>query len=125
MKVKRITTPGPHTSDDMVAMSVRGYTMGAIKDGWLVFFHNRQSRPHDGLIDELCVVKTDTDRVMLRFIKRGRKPGTWDLLPISGVPTLDAVLEWAEKVEWIRPHKITDTELEFLEHLKSSGEIVE
>lgn len=124
-KKRKITTPGPQTTEDMVAMSVRGYTMGAIRDGWMVFFHNRQSRPHDGLIDELCVVKTDTDRVMLRFLKRGRKPDTWDLLPVSGTPTLDAVLVWAEKVEWIRPHKITDTELVFLENLKTFGEVVE
>jgi hypothetical protein len=118
-------TPAPYPTEDMAAVSVRGYLMGAIKDGWLVFFRNRKSTPSDEIIDQLCVVKTDAGRVLLRFVKKGRKPNTWDLVSVTGDPFLDMSLEWAEPVEWIRPHQITEGEKRYLSGFNSAGEIVE
>lgn len=114
----------PYFTEDTGAMSIRGYSMGAIRDGWLVYFENHKSRPHDGLVDELCVAKLKDGRCMTRFLKKGRKPGRWDLVAISGEPVLDAELEWAERVEWIRPHRPSDAELAFLEPLNSYGEYI-
>lgn len=114
----------PYVTEDMGALSVRGYCMGAIRDGWWVYIEDHQSRPHDGLIDELCVAQLKDGRCLVRFLKKGRKPGTWDLVAVTGDPILDAELEWAEKVEWIRPHRPSDAELAFLEPLNSHGEYI-
>lgn len=122
---RRMMTPGPHVTDEMVAMSVRGYTMGAIRDGWIVFFNNHRTVPHDGHIDELCVVETDTGRVLLRFLKKGRKTGTWDLVSVTGEPMLDVDLKWAERIEWIRPHKITPEEMQLLGGTRGFREFIE
>lgn len=122
---KPFMTPGPYPTEDMAAVSVRGYSMGAIKDGWMVFFRDRRSPASDEIIDRLCVVKTKAGRVLLRFVKKGRKPDTWDLVSVTGDPFLDVILEWAEPVEWIRPHQITEDELRYLSGFDSAGEIVE
>jgi hypothetical protein len=98
----------------MVAMIVRGYNMGSIRNGWVVYFKDRKSPPHAGLVDELCVVKPKGGDALLRFLKSGRKPGAWDLVSVTGDPILDADLEWAEQVDWIRPHRMGDSDIAML-----------
>ncbi len=97
-----------------VAYSVRGYSMGAIRDGWWAFTHGLKSKPNDDLIDELCIAYTRSGRTLLRFLRKGRKRGTWDLVSVTGDPLLDQELEWAERVVWLEPHRITHTEIDQL-----------
>lgn len=121
-KIPKPRAQAPQVTPDTVAMIVRGYCMGAIRDGWYVLIEDNQSPPHDGIIDQLCIVQLRDGRSMLRFVKKGRKPNRWDLVPVSGDPILDAEVDWAEVVQWIRPHKPTESELEFLATLNSHGE---
>lgn len=100
--------PQPYSTPSTVAKVVRGYSMGAIRDGWLVFYEQDFAPPHDGLIDKLCVVMTSDDRDLIRFVKKGRKPGRYDLLTVTGEPILDAELKWAAEVTLIKPHVPTD-----------------
>lgn len=94
----------PALDEHAAAYAVRGYQMGAIRDGWLVICDDRELPPHEGLIDQLCVVRTADHRVLVRFLKKGRKPNTYDLLSVTGAPEIDAVLTWASPVQWIRPY---------------------
>lgn len=111
MSEKRgLVVPSPFSTPKTVAKVVRGYTMGAIRDGWLVFYEEEFLPPHAGLVDKLCVVLTSDGRDLVRFIKKGRKPGRYDLLSVTGEPILDAKLEWAAEVTWIKPYIPSDEE---------------
>ena len=106
------TVPTPKSTPNTIGMVIRGYNMGALKDGWFVFGEAPTEPPHDGLIDELCIVKSaDDGRIYVRFLKRGRLPGRWDLLSVTGPAMLDVALEWATLVDWIKPHSLTEREL--------------
>lgn len=105
-----LKVPKPYSTPNTVAKVVRGYSMGAICDGWLVFYEQDFAPPHEGLQDKLCVVMTSDDRDLIRFVKKGRKPGRYDLLTVTGEPILDAELKWAAEVAWIKPHVPTDEE---------------
>lgn len=99
-----------------IGMVIRGYNMGAIKDGWFVFGERPTRPPHDGLVDELCLVKCVGDPVVYtRFLKKGRVPGRWDLLTVTGPAMLDVELEWATLIDWIKPHSLTKQEKAILE----------
>ncbi|MBP1873572.1 hypothetical protein J2Z19_003287 [Ensifer adhaerens] len=103
--------PAAFTARRAAAYSVRGYTMGAIRDGWWAFVPGQHTKPNDDLVDELCIAHTKSGRTMLRYLRKGRVPGTWDLLSVTGDPLLDQELIWAERVIWLEPHKITHSEI--------------
>ncbi|MDX0849166.1 hypothetical protein GOD74_12165 [Sinorhizobium medicae] len=74
---KMMMTPAFAREAAAVAYSVRGYSMGAIRDGWWAFIPGRRSRPNDDLINELCIAHTKDGKTLLRFLQKGRKAGTW------------------------------------------------
>lgn len=96
---------------DLVGTMMRGHTMGAIKDGWIVYYYDLRRPPTDGLIGELCIVMTEGGRKLIRYLHRGHLPGTWDLVTDSGNHMLDVVLQWAEKVVLIQPYVPNGEEL--------------
>lgn len=93
----------PHTS----ARMLRGHRMGALKDGWLLLYENLEQAPTSELVDELCIVMTADHRCLARSIKQGRRPGTWDLLTVTGEQELDVTLVWAAPVTLILPYRPT------------------
>lgn len=109
-----LKVPAPFSSPVTAGYVVRGYNMGAIKDGWIVFIEQTERPAHDGLIDELCVVKTTEGKLYVRFIKKGRLPDRWDLLSVTGPAVHDAELEWAAPVTWVKPHTLSKTEIQAL-----------
>jgi hypothetical protein len=106
--------PDPAASAGYV---VRGHTMGPIRDGWLVFVENKQRPPGDHLLNELCVVGTKAGDILIRYLRRGRRPGTWDLVTVSGPHMLDVPIVWAEPVTWIQPHTLSGPEIEALNQM--------
>ncbi|MDX0093422.1 hypothetical protein GOC28_08135 [Sinorhizobium meliloti] len=114
--------PAAFTTKRAAAFSVRGYSMGAIRDGWWAFVPGLRSKPNDDLIDELCIAKTKEGKTVLRYLRKGRVPGTWDLISVTGDPLLDQELEWAERVIWLEPHRITHSEIDQLESLPQQVE---
>ncbi|CDZ43209.1 Hypothetical protein NGAL_HAMBI1146_59820 [Neorhizobium galegae bv. officinalis] len=106
--------PPPFSSEKVCGLVVRGYTMGAIRDGWVVVISDKFQKPAEELDDQLCVVKTMAGRILLRFVKVGRRAGRWDLLSVTGEPRLDEELAWAEPVLCIIPHTLTPTEINYL-----------
>lgn len=94
-----------------VGRLARGYSMGAIKDGWVVI-HDDLKRPmRPELLDELCVVLLTDGRCLVRFVKTAHRPGRYDLLSVTGPPILDAELVWAEPVTLIIPYKPTPEDM--------------
>lgn len=124
MSRQPIYTPLPQLSTQSIALIIRGYSMGAIRDGWLAVIDHNKTRPNDRHQDQLCIVRTREVKVMLRFVKKGARHNRWDLISVSGDPMMDVELEWCELVKMIVPHKMTGTELKFINGLEA-GEIVE
>jgi len=108
--------PAPSATYRTFAYAIRGYNMGAIRDGWIVYAEPPARPPHDGLVDELCLAKEIAGKVYLRFLKRGRTPGRWDLLSVTGPAMLDVELEWATLVDWIKPHTLSKQQIASLEN---------
>lgn len=94
-------TYGPNA----VARVARGYSMGAIQDGWLVFYEELNRAPRTEVIGKLCVAKLEDGRTLLRFVHSGRAANCYDLLAVSGPAILDVKLEWVEPVTMIVPYE--------------------
>lgn len=108
------TVKFPRQTAKTSARMLRGHRMGALKDGWLMIYENEEKPATDDLVDQLCIVKTADHQVLIRFLKKGRRHGTWDLLTVTGEQMLDVVLIWAAKVTMILPYEPTPEEAEQL-----------
>jgi hypothetical protein len=84
--------------------------MGAIEDGWLLYYENLETPPSDVIVGKLCVVRTADHRTLIRKVSKGWKAGAWDLATITGEQLRDVVVLWAEPVTFIKPHTLTDAE---------------
>jgi len=95
-----------------VARVARGYSMGAIQDGWLIFYDELNRAPRAEVIGKLCVAKLEDGRTLLRFIHKGRRADCYDLLAVSGPAILDVRLEWVEPVTMIVPYEPDSSDFE-------------
>ena len=94
-----------------VALEVDGHSMGTvIEDGSLIFFENQEMPPSEDLIGEKVVVQIaggedeadDTD-VLVKILRRGSKPGLYDLESINGPTLRDVKIRWAAEIIQITP----------------------
>jgi antitoxin component HigA of HigAB toxin-antitoxin module len=97
----RISTPD--ASAETVAVEVRGDSLGSSFDRWLVFYDDVANPVTDDLIGKLCVVGLSDDRVLIKTIRRGRRPGLFVLESNTEPPINDTPLEWAAQVRAMRP----------------------
>lgn len=97
----------PQLRPGTVAVEVRGDSMRqTAKDGWLVYYDSEdvQSPPTRGLIGHLCVCWLTDGRVLLKTIRRGRHPDTFDLESMNADLLEDQRLMSATKVTFIKPN---------------------
>lgn len=73
-----------------------------LMDGWTIFIEEPKAATQEHL-NRLCVVKVKNGTTLLRTVRRGYKPGTFNLLTDHGTTVADAQLEWAAGVHLIRP----------------------
>lgn len=85
-------------SESTVAVRVRGDSLGAPFDGWVIYYDERRDPPTDDLVGELCVVGLPSGQVLVKKLMRGRVAGHYDLWPVVGAPQTDQVVEWAALV---------------------------
>ena len=96
--------PAPEGStDETVAVEVRGESLGALFQHWLVYYDEVRSPVTTDLIGRLCVVGLPDDRVLVKQIKATKRPGLFDLLSNTEEPIRDAVVAWAAKVKNMVP----------------------
>ncbi len=79
--------------------------MGPLRDGWVLIYEHTEKPMTEILIDQLCIVRTGDGRTLVRYPRKARKVGAWDLLTVTGPPELDVQVEWAEAVTMIVPHR--------------------
>ena len=93
--------PPRGSTEDTVAVEIRGESLGAFFNRWLVFYDDvRRPVPPD-LIGELCVVGLEDGRVLIKQVQRSRTEGLFNLISSVDKPILDVAVEWAAKVNSI------------------------
>jgi transcriptional regulator with XRE-family HTH domain len=86
-----------------VAVEIRGDSLGALFDRWLVFYDDVRSPVTADLVGKLCVVGLADDRVLIKRLQRGKTPGTFTLISERDDPITDVAVEWAAMVKNMVP----------------------
>lgn len=98
------TAPAPDgATADTVAMEIRGESLGALFDHWLVYYDEVRSPVTPDMIGRLCVVGLLDERVLVKKIQRAKTPGLYHLLSNTEAPILDAEVVWAARVKSMVP----------------------
>lgn len=91
------------STDDTVAVEIKGDSLGSIFDRWLVFYDEVRSPITNDLIGKLCVVGLADGRIMVKKVQRSKTDGYYHLLSNTEEPILDAVVAWAARVKNMVP----------------------
>lgn len=98
-----VDAPAERTPDT-VAAKVKGNSMYPLfRDGWLIYWS--KLLPPGELMNDVCVVQLEDDRIMVKTIMPGTKAGLWNLVSINPdtPPLIDQVVRWVAPIDWIRP----------------------
>jgi hypothetical protein len=87
-----------------VAVEIRGESLGALFDHWLIFYDQVRRPVTADLIGRLCVVGLADGRVLVKKIQRSRTKGLFHLVSNTEGPILDVAIEWAARVKHMAPH---------------------
>ncbi len=90
------------STDDTVAVEIRGESLGALFNEWLVFYDDVQSPVRPALHGKLCVVGLPDGRVLVKQIKPAGD-GRFHLISNTEDPLLDQHVDWAAKVKTMTP----------------------
>lgn len=101
-ELDRVAAP-ESSSEATVAVEIRGESLGAIFDRWLVYYDDVHRPVTADLIGRLCVVGLDDGRVLIKKIQRSRTRGLFHLLSNTEAPLLDVAVEWAALVKIMTP----------------------
>ena len=93
----------PGGNDSTVAVEVRGSSLGSIFDRWLVYYDDVRTPPTPDLLGKLCVVGLDDDRVLVKRLRRGSAPGTFNLESNTEGLIEDVRVMWAALVRSMSP----------------------
>lgn len=86
-----------------VAVQIRGHSLGALFDNWIVFYDDVHNPPGDDLVGRMCVCGLADGRVLIKALKRSQHGGLWNLLSNIEAPIYDVALDWAAVVREMRP----------------------
>jgi transcriptional regulator with XRE-family HTH domain len=99
---ERVSVPAelPEDTVALVTRSIGGPF--ALMDGW-TFFLEPPAPPSSDIVGRYSVVGLQDGIALLRFVRRGYKPGLFNLASETSVSIENAKLEWASPVLLIRP----------------------
>jgi transcriptional regulator with XRE-family HTH domain len=96
--------PAPEgATADTVAVEIRGDSLGALFDRWLVFYDEVRRPITPDLVGKLCVVGLADDRVLVKKVRRGSAAGLYTLISEREEPIRDVEIEWAAQVKNMVP----------------------
>lgn len=102
-ELDRVPAPDGATSDT-VAVEIRGESLGALFQRWLVYYDEVRSPVTSDLIGRLCVVGLANDKVLVKQIRVSKKGGgLYDLHSNTEGPILDVPVMWAARVKSMVP----------------------
>ncbi len=90
-------------SETTVAVEIRGDSLGAFFNEWLVFYDDVRSPVTPDLHGRLCVVGLGDSRVLIKQLRPSRTPGLYHLFSQTEEPILDQEILWAAVVTGMRP----------------------
>lgn len=100
---ERVEAPDGST-EATVAVEIRGTSLGALFDRWLIFYDDVRNPPDDSLMRKLCVLGLrDGETILVKKISPGSRPGRYTLTSNADEPILDADVAWAAKVKAMVP----------------------
>lgn len=95
--------PAPEgANDNTVAAEIRGDSLGSLFDRWLVFYDRVEAKPDSSMLNRLCVIGLEDDRVMVKQIRRGRD-GLYNLFSNFDPPVYDVAVRWCAVVKNMSP----------------------
>lgn len=102
--MEEVECPNGFDPSKYVALRIKGDSMlPMLRAGWLIFYtRDNEGVPHD-CVNQICVVKLDDDRMMVKELRQGSAPGAYHLISHNAEPLFDQPLQWAAKVVDIRP----------------------
>ena len=86
---------------DTVAVEIRGDSLGAFFNRWLVFYDDVRRPVTPDLIGELCIVGLEDGRILIKQIQRSKTEGLFNLISSTEKPIADVAIEWAARVNSI------------------------
>lgn len=99
----RIQAPAGST-DETVAVEIRGDSLGSFFDRWLVFYDDVRRPITADLVGKLCIVGLADGRVMIKKVQRSKARGLFHLISqTADAPILDVAIEWAARVRNMAP----------------------
>jgi transcriptional regulator with XRE-family HTH domain len=101
-ELDRVPAPDGAT-DETVAVEIRGESLGALFDQWLIFYDEVRSPVTSDLIGRLCVVALPDDRVLVKRIRRAKTPGFYHLESNTEGTIFDVEIVWAARVTNMTP----------------------
>jgi phage repressor protein C with HTH and peptisase S24 domain len=93
--------PPPGLTEDTVAVEIRGDSLGAFFNRWLVFYDDVRRPVTPDLIGELCIVGLEDGRILIKQIQRSKTEGLFNLISSTEKPITDVAIEWAARVNSI------------------------
>jgi hypothetical protein len=90
-------------SPETVAVEIRGESLGALFDRWLVYYDEVHRPVTPELIGKLCVVGLADGRVLIKKIQRSKARGLFHLISNTEAPLTDVAIEWAARVKSMQP----------------------
>lgn len=93
----------PNSTEDTVAVEVRGSSLGSLFDRWLVYYDEVHTPPTPQMLRKLCVVGLPDGRVLVKEIRPGTSRGLFHLVSQTEGIIEDQVIEWAARVTALLP----------------------
>jgi transcriptional regulator with XRE-family HTH domain len=100
--VDRVPAPDDAT-DKTVAVEIRGDSLGAPFDRWLVYYDDVHRPVTRMLFNKLCVVGLSDGRILIKKLVPAKQKGLFHLIPTQGETIMDVPVEWAAMVKGMRP----------------------
>ena len=89
--------PPPGLTEDTVAVEIRGDSLGAFFNRWLVFYDDVRRPVTPDLIGELCIVGLEDGLILIKQIQRSKTEGLFNLISSTEKPIADVAIEWAAR----------------------------
>ncbi|MCZ7659166.1 MAG: XRE family transcriptional regulator [Xanthobacteraceae bacterium] len=101
-ELDRVPAPDD-TAAETVAVEIRGESLGALFDRWLVYYDEVHRPVSPELIGKLCVVGLADGRVLIKKIQRSKAKGLFHLISNTEAPLTDIAIDWAAPVKSMQP----------------------
>jgi hypothetical protein len=94
----------PGGSPSSSALEVRGHSLaGLADDEALIYFENQRTAPTPDMLNHVVVVELESGEILVKRLRRGSRPGSYDLESLAGPTIEDAAIVWAAHVTAIIP----------------------